>query len=690
MRRALLLLLVVVAAVAVSGGVGRSQASFVAGSDQAATTFAASAVFNGVAVSLSDPGTPLRSSVPLSATATSDRSLVSVTLQRSPTGAGTWTTICAPTAAPYTCSWDSTGAADGLYDLRAVALDASGYSKAASVGSRRVDNTAPATSVSAATPLTGTATVSATATDGGSGVISVAFEARPSAGGSWSSICTTGTAPYSCGWNTAAVADGAWDVRATATDGAGNTSSDTTTSRIVDNANPTITVTNPGTPLGGTVALASTTGDGSGSGVASVAYQYRANGSTGAWSSACTASSAPFSCSWATPATGSYDLRAIATDGVGRQATSATILARQVDNTIPSAAAITDPGSPLRGSVTLNGTGADANAGMASLRFEYKPSAGSTWSTACTDATPPSPFSCSWDTTAVADGSYDLRSVAVDAAGNPRASTTVAARVVDNAGPVLTVTSPGMFRTSTTINATATDATGVAAAGVTIQYSLAGANSWTTICTDASSPYSCAWNAAARTDGAYDIRATAQDTVGNQSTSALGSAYVNNTGPTGTDVQGANGAASVNDRLDAGDSVTFTYSEAINPASILAGWNGSSTAIRVRVNNGGTSDSMEFYDAANTTSLGLLASGTALAINIDHVTAATLFNATIARSGSTVTVTIGSLISGAVTSLPKGKNAMVWQTGSQATSLATGKPVLPATVTESGATDLDF
>ena len=33
---------------------------------------------------------------------------------------------------------------------------------------------------------------------------------------------------------------------------------------------------------------------------------------------------------------------------------------------------------------------------------------------------------------------------------------------------------------------------------------------------------------------------------------------------------------------------------------------------------------------------------------------------------------------------------MVWQTNSQATSLATGKPVLPATVTESGANDNDF
>ena len=74
------LLLALLAAAALSGGVGRSQATFVASSDQAGTTFAASAVFNAVTASLSDPGTPLRSSVPLSATATSDRALVSVTV----------------------------------------------------------------------------------------------------------------------------------------------------------------------------------------------------------------------------------------------------------------------------------------------------------------------------------------------------------------------------------------------------------------------------------------------------------------------------------------------------------------------------------------------------------------------------------------------------------------------------------
>ena len=188
---------------------------------------------------------------------------------------------------------------------------------------------------------------------------------------------------------------------------------------------------------------------------------------------------------------------------------------------------------------------------------------------------------------------------------------------------------------TTTINATATYATGVWAAGVTIQYSLAGANTWFTACTDASGAYSCSWNAAARSDGAYDIRAITQDTLGNQSTSALGSAYVNNTGPTGSDVQGTNG--NVNDKLDAGDTGGLHLQRGDRrPSSILSGWTGAApAAMRVRVNNPGTADSMEFYDAANTTALGLLASGTTLAINIDHVSAATLFNATISRSGAT-------------------------------------------------------
>ena len=368
----LLVLAVLLAAAAFSGGVGRSQATFVASSDHASQTFGASPVFNAVTVSLSDPGTPLRSTVPLSATAGSDRSLTSVTFARSPAGAGTWTTICAPTAAPYTCSWDSTGVADGLYDLRATALDASGYTKSSTVASRRVDNTAPATSVSAATPLTGSATVSATATDGGSGVLSVAFDARPSSGGSWTPICTDGSSPYSCSWDTTAVADGAWDVRATTTDNAGNTLELDHDQPHRRQHHPSVTVTDPGT------SSAATSRSPRRPATAPARASPPSPTSTGparpgAWTAACSSSTAPFSCTWATPATGTYDLRATATDGVGRTTTSAVVPGRQVDNTVPAVPTMTNPGSPLRGAVTLTGSGSDANSGLAALRFEYAP-----------------------------------------------------------------------------------------------------------------------------------------------------------------------------------------------------------------------------------------------------------------------------------------------------------------------------
>ena len=110
------------------------------------------------------------------------------------------------------------------------------------------------------------------------------------------------------------------------------------------------------------------------------------------------------------------------------------------------------------------------------------------------------------------------------------------------------------------------------------------------------------WNVSALADASsWELIAVATDALGRTTTSASFTSVVNSTGPTGTDVQSTNGGT--NDRLDSGDRVIFTFSAAIAPASILTGWNGSSTAIRVRVDNSGGSDSMELlrrheHDAA--------------------------------------------------------------------------------------------
>jgi hypothetical protein len=62
--------------------------------------------------------------------------------------------------------------------------------------------------------------------------------------------------------------------------------------------------------------------------------------------------------------------------------------------------------------------------------YEYKTSAGSTWTTACSASA--SPWSCSWNASALTEGTlYDVRVTATDAAGL-QATSTIANRVADN------------------------------------------------------------------------------------------------------------------------------------------------------------------------------------------------------------------------------------------------------------------
>ena len=269
MKRALLAL--VALAALIPFGIGASSATFVAASSNPNATFSTAADFNTVAVSLTDPGTPLRGTVALTATAASERGLASVTFQSSPAGANTWTNVCVDNVAPYTCDFDTLSVADGLRDLRAVALDTAGYSRESVVSARRIDNTAPATTLTdPGTPLTGTKALSATATDGGSGVASAALQYRLGSG-SWTTIC----ASASCSFATASVADGSYDLRSLVTDAAGNTGTSVVSNRRIDNTAPAVTVTALPAAVRGTVAMTATLDDGNGAGVSSVRYQIK-------------------------------------------------------------------------------------------------------------------------------------------------------------------------------------------------------------------------------------------------------------------------------------------------------------------------------------------------------------------------------------------------------------------------------
>ena len=417
-------------AVSAIGSVAFSGASFTATSSNPGNRVSAAADWTGPTVSLTNPGTPLRGTVALTATASDAIGTVAgVRIQRSPAGAATWTDICTDSTSPFGCSWDTTAAADGSYDLRAIATDNSGNATtSALVTARIVDNNAPTVSLTdPGSYVRGTFTLPASATDAGTGVASVAIQRSPSGTATWTTICTTTSSPYSCSLNTKAGAtpDGDYDFRAVATDNAGNSATDIVGATI-DNTAPTAALTAPGSPRRGVVTFTAAPSDSgsSASGASDITVQVSAAGS-GNWSTACTASNSPWSCAWdsTTVAGASYDFRVVVNDLAGNSGTSATVT-RTVDNSV-SSVFMNDPGSYLRGTVNLQATVSNPGA-TPSVRIQISAAGANSWTTVCTVTA--TPWTCPLDTSTKLDGSYDFRAILTDATGT-KTSNTVTSRI---------------------------------------------------------------------------------------------------------------------------------------------------------------------------------------------------------------------------------------------------------------------
>ena len=153
-------------------------------------------------------------------------------------------------------------------------------------------------------------------------------------------------------------------------------------------------------------------------------------------------------------------------------------------------------------------------------------------------------------------------------------------------------------------------------------------------------PYSCGGvDTTQVVDGAYELRMQATDTLGHTSFSASVPVTIDNTAPTATNVQAANGGAA--GTINAGDTVTFTWSEPMAPVSILAGWSGASQPIRVRVTDAAAADTLDLYNAAGTVRLNVMSATQALRLQADWVSATVNFDATLVMTGSSATVTLG-------------------------------------------------
>jgi predicted ribosomally synthesized peptide with SipW-like signal peptide len=187
--------------------------------------------------------------------------------------------------------------------------------------------------------------------------------------------------------------------------------------------------------------------------------------------------------------------------------------------------------------------------------------------------------------------------------------------------------------------------------------------------------------------GSKSFSITATDGASNSATQNGFSVTVDNTAPSGSDVQTTDHGGTAG-KPEQSDTIAFTYSEPMDPDSILSGWTGSSTNVVVRIDNAGGNDTLTVYDSANSTALNL---GT-VTLNGDFVAANRTFGAsgtasTMVQSGSVITVTLGNPSSGVKTDTHN--NTMAWPPSASSTDRG-GNACSTTTVNESGANDVDF
>ncbi len=331
---------------------------------------------------------------------------------------------------------------DGTYQIEAVATDGAGNTTADIATGVLVDTTPPSVTLSGvatSAKVHGTLSLSATATDAGSGVASVAFEYRLGSTGAFTPIgAPDTTAPYGpVSLNTALLADGTYEIHAIATDNVGNPAAvDTATGVLVDNTAPAVVLSGVATSakVHGTLSLSATATD-AGSGVASVAFEYRL-GSTGAFTPIgapdTTAPYGPASFNTALLTDGTYEVHALATDVAGNQlADTATTVV--IDNTpppAPSPAPIGLPAVSAAPTITFNAA-TDALSGTDHYEvWRGATLVGTVLDTALSSYT----FSDSALTVPPTPTSYSYTVKAVDKAGNTSPASAALSVLVDGSG----------------------------------------------------------------------------------------------------------------------------------------------------------------------------------------------------------------------------------------------------------------
>ncbi len=322
-------------------------------------------------------------------------------------------------------------------------------------------------------------------------------------------IAAPTSAPYSATWDASAVTPGAHSVSAVAYDKAGNTASASVTVMVVapDVTAPAVAITAPaeGASVTGNVSLAADATDNE-SGVARVEFRV-----DGALVGNCAA--APYTASWNTSLAtiGDHTITATAFDRAGNSS-SATIRVTVPDVT-PPAVTIASPasGAVVYGTVSISALASDAGSGIDRVDFAV-------------DGTPvgsaaSAPYTVTWDTSTVAEGTHLITATAYDKAGNQGTATIpVTVPAADVTPPTVAITSPSegasLAPGAIALGATASD---VGLGVDRVEFQVDG----TPVGTSATAPYGAVWNAGTATLGSHTITVVAYDKAGNSSATSV-------------------------------------------------------------------------------------------------------------------------------------------------------------------------
>ena len=310
------------------------------------------------------------------------------------------------------------------------------------------------------------------------------------------------SAPYSVSWDSFQASNGTHMLMAIARDAAGNSAS-TSITVTVSNVSDTQAPTKPGnltataiTPSQVNLSWAASTDN-----IAVTGYRVYRNSIQIA-----TSTTTNYTNTGLTPST-VYSYTVVAYDAAGNlspQSDSAAVTTPSLDSSAPTVS-VTNPlgGDTVTGTVSVSAAASD-NIGVVGVQFKLESNNLSTEDTSA-------PYTVSWDTTTVTNGSYTLTAVARDAAGNSNSNSITV--TVSNLSDVLPPTVPNNL-TATAVSTSQINLSWNASSDDTAVTGYRVYRDGTQIATTAATTYSNSGLAAATS---YSYKIAAYDAAGNVS-----------------------------------------------------------------------------------------------------------------------------------------------------------------------------